>query len=155
MNTVYLFDWGDTLMVDFPDRDGKMCEWEEVAAVDGAREVLHILSASAAIYVVTGAAQSDVVDIECAFRRVALDRFITGYFCRANTGAAKGMGAFLPKILAMLGRRPDEVTAVGDSWKKDIEPALAVGMPAIWLTPSGETNAPNVRVIRSLSELRV
>ena len=24
----YLFDWGDTLMTDFPDASGKMCDWE-------------------------------------------------------------------------------------------------------------------------------
>ena len=30
---VYLFDWGDTLMVDFPGTPGKMCDWEIVEAV--------------------------------------------------------------------------------------------------------------------------
>lgn len=40
MISVYLFDWGDTLMVDFPDSTGKMCEWETVQAVSGAKEAL-------------------------------------------------------------------------------------------------------------------
>jgi len=29
---VYLFDWGDTLMVDFPGTPGKMCDWQVVEA---------------------------------------------------------------------------------------------------------------------------
>lgn len=30
MSKTYLFDWGDTLMVDFPDQEGKMCNWSKV-----------------------------------------------------------------------------------------------------------------------------
>ncbi|EHK8978101.1 HAD family hydrolase, partial [Vibrio vulnificus] len=40
MSAVYLFDWGDTLMVDFPEQNGKMCEWAIVEAVNGAHEAL-------------------------------------------------------------------------------------------------------------------
>ncbi|TON05786.1 hydrolase, partial [Vibrio parahaemolyticus] len=36
MSKVYLFDWGDTLMNDFPDQTGKMCDWENIQAVNGA-----------------------------------------------------------------------------------------------------------------------
>ncbi|TOF26880.1 hydrolase, partial [Vibrio parahaemolyticus] len=36
MSKVYLFDWGDTLMIDFPDQIGKMCDWVNVQAVNGA-----------------------------------------------------------------------------------------------------------------------
>jgi len=44
MIDVYLFDWGDTLMVDFPGVPGKMCNWDVVEAVDGAKEALEHLS---------------------------------------------------------------------------------------------------------------
>jgi putative hydrolase of the HAD superfamily len=36
MIELYLFDWGDTLMVDRQDRAGEMCDWPEVEAVAGA-----------------------------------------------------------------------------------------------------------------------
>ena len=36
MSSIYLFDWGDTLMVDYVDAIGKMCDWPSVKAVDGA-----------------------------------------------------------------------------------------------------------------------
>ncbi|MDO6775961.1 MULTISPECIES: hypothetical protein [unclassified Shewanella] len=66
MKAIYLFDWGDTLMVDFTDEQGKMCHWEKVKAVDGAIETLAYLSSSADIYVATGAADSAEVDIKQA-----------------------------------------------------------------------------------------
>ena len=55
---VYLFDWGDTLMVDFPQNTGKMCEWETVEAIEGAKDALAVLSQTANIYIATGAADS-------------------------------------------------------------------------------------------------
>ncbi|WP_220348003.1 hypothetical protein [Thalassotalea euphylliae] len=58
MKPIYLFDWGDTLMVDFPTAQGKMCEWENVQALDGAYELLSQLACHAAIYIATGAAES-------------------------------------------------------------------------------------------------
>lgn len=61
---VYLFDWGDTLMVDFPEAKGSMCDWDEVRAVDGAKEALAHLSKKHKIYIATGAAQSTEVQIK-------------------------------------------------------------------------------------------
>ena len=40
MIDVYLFDWGDTLMVDFPNASGKMCDWVTVEAIIGANDTL-------------------------------------------------------------------------------------------------------------------
>lgn len=37
---IYLFDWGNTLMVDFPHAQGKMCDWEYVETVPQAKETL-------------------------------------------------------------------------------------------------------------------
>ncbi len=46
MTEVYLFDWGNTLMVDFPVVSGKMCDWETVEVVEGAEEALRFYQAS-------------------------------------------------------------------------------------------------------------
>ena len=86
MSEVYLFDWGDTLMVDIPGQAGKMCDWPEVKTVDGAAETLARLSQSSRIYVATNAVESTPDDIERAFERVGLSQFISGYFCRAILG---------------------------------------------------------------------
>ncbi|KOE91138.1 hypothetical protein ACS91_07585, partial [Vibrio parahaemolyticus] len=64
MSKVYLFDWGDTLMIDFPDQIGKMCDWVNVQAVNGALQTLEALSKQNQIYVATNAADSTESDIK-------------------------------------------------------------------------------------------
>lgn len=89
MNKIYLFDWADTLMVDFPEQKGKMCEWDTVQAVDGAVQTLKQLSQTSHIYVATNAADSSEIDIKLAFERVGLSPYIKGYFCKATTNHTK------------------------------------------------------------------
>ena len=156
MIDVYLFDWGDTLMVDMPGVPGKMCDWEVVEAVDGAREALEYLSQKADIYIATSAADSKEQDIEKALSRVGLSCFISGYFCKANLGVSKGSPKYLPAILGTLNTPKERVAMVGDSLPKDIEPAIAVGIKPIWISKATKSNGPaNTRIIRSLRELCV
>ena len=141
-------------MVDFPDVAGKMCDWETVEAVDGAMEALCHLSRSASIYIATGAADSSEADIRLAFERVGLDRYITGYFCRANLGFSKGEPDFLPAILDKLSADESHVFMVGDSLVKDVEPALNAGIKPIWFNRKLDGSVPKgVKVIRHLAEL--
>lgn len=157
MTEVYLFDWGDTLMVDFPGVLGKMCDWGKVAAVTGAKEALASLSQHAKIYVATGAANSTEAEIEKAFERVGLHSFISGYFCKYHLGLEKGSPDFLNAILSKLEQPAENVAMVGDNFKKDIEPAIAVGIQAIWFSADKKDVPPaipvNVKIIGSLSEL--
>lgn len=154
MTEVYLFDWGDTLMVDFPGMPGKMCNWEIVEAVEGAENALSYISKKAKVYVATGAAESTETEIKTAFSRVGLDKYITGYFCKYNLGVEKGSPTFLSNILTKLGKKPSQVTMVGDSLKKDIEPAQTLGIHAIWLSKDKTSDQSNgFRTIYSLREL--
>jgi putative hydrolase of the HAD superfamily len=154
MTEVYLFDWGDTLMVDYPGVPGKMCDWEIVEAIEGAEEALRFVSKNAEVYVATGAAESTETEIKAAFNRVGLDKYITGYFCKSNLGIEKGSPAFLASILTKLGKHPNQVTMVGDSLKKDIEPAQLLGINAVWLSKDKEADlSGSVRRISSLREL--
>ena len=66
-------------MVDFPGVPGKMCDWDTVELVNGAHETLEFLSESARIYIATGAAESTDTDIQKAFERVGLNRFISSW----------------------------------------------------------------------------
>ena len=72
----YLFDWGDTLMVDFPNEKGPMYLLENVAAVEGAVEVLEKLSKEANCHVATNANDSNKVHIQKALKRVGLNKYI-------------------------------------------------------------------------------
>jgi FMN phosphatase YigB (HAD superfamily) len=151
---IYLFDWGDTLMVDFPDVIGKMCDWEVVKAVSGAKEALEVLSKHSQIYVATGAADSTELEIKLAFERVGLSQFISGYFCKANLGLSKGSPEFLETILEKLNTPAINVAMVGDNFEKDIKPAIAVGIQPIWFTQNNIEKIPdNVKVINTLSAL--
>ncbi|KFZ39178.1 hypothetical protein HR45_01940 [Shewanella mangrovi] len=155
MSNIYLFDWGDTLMVDFLEQQGKMCDWPRVEAVDGARDVLKQLSQHNLIYVATNAADSAEADIRLAFERVGLSPYIAGYFCKANLGIGKGTPAFFHKILDILDVEPQAVIMVGDSYDNDIEPALHAGINAIWFNPKQiRLDAHiNVKQISHLSQL--
>lgn len=154
MINVYLFDWGDTLMVDFPDVSGKMCDWEVVEAVSGAKAALKALSKQSQIYIATGAADSTELDIKRAFERVGLSQFISGYFCKTNLGLPKGTPEFFNAILDTLKVSSVNVAMVGDNFDKDIKPAISVGIQAFWFTDNVIGSHPNkVKAIRQLSEL--
>jgi len=141
-------------MVDFPNCTGKMCEWDTVKAVSGAHQTLEKLSQEAQIYIATGAEDSSEAEIKSAFERVGLSQYISGYFCHANLGFAKGSPEFFPAILAALNCEPQFVTMVGDTLDKDIAPALTVGINPILYNPTANASAVNgVRVIKKLSEL--
>jgi len=155
MNEIYLFDWGDTLMVDLKGFPGKMCEWDIVEAVDGAFETLECLSRDSQIYIATGAAESSEEEIKLAFKRVSLDPFISAYFCKSNVGISKGEPGFLASIITSLGVAKERITMVGDSLEKDIKPALAAGITPVLFNPHGSRikNNLGVREIHKLQEL--
>ena len=156
MINVYLFDWGDTLMVDFPNVTGKMCDWEVVETVFGAKEALEALSKHSQIYIATGAADSTELEIKRAFDRVGLSQFISGYFCKANLGLSKGSPEFLNSILAKLNIPAVNVAMVGDNFEKDIKPSIAVGIQPFWFTKNNTVAAPdNIKVIKQLSALYI
>ncbi|WP_192859376.1 HAD family hydrolase, partial [Vibrio parahaemolyticus] len=111
---IYLFDWGNTLMVDFPHAQGKMCDWEHVETVPQATETLAVLSQNNPIYIATSASDSNMEEVQRAFVRVDLDQFLNGYFCFANLGIAKNQPEFYLAVAKQLGVNVSEITMVGD-----------------------------------------
>jgi len=156
MTPVVLFDWGDTLMRDMPGVPGKMCDWPEVEAMPGAVEALASLCRFARLYVASGATGSTAEDIRMALGRVGLDRYVSGGFCRQNTGFQKPDPRFYRAVLRTLGARPEEVTMVGDSLEKDILPCHGLGLQTILLAAAMPPGLPSgIGVIASLKELRL
>lgn len=141
-------------MVDFPGVAGKMCDWEMVEMVDGAKETLEYLSKTSQVYIATGASESTEIEIKQAFNRVGLSRYISGYYCKANIGLIKGSPEFLEAILSDLGASKNNVVMVGDSLAKDIEPAEAIGIKSFWLSTSDSSKLPKSSTrIEHLQEL--
>jgi putative hydrolase of the HAD superfamily len=154
MTRIVLFDWGDTLMRDIPGAGGKMRDWPEVAAMPGAKECLRHLSRTASLYVATGAKESTAADIRAALRRVGLDHYLSGCFCRQNTGFQKPDPRFYLAILASLGVTANDATMIGDSLENDILPCHALGMHTALLASAVPAGLPKgVRVIGGLTEL--
>ncbi len=153
---IFLFDWGDTLMVDFPDMTGKMKDWPKVQMQPEADKVLAELSQRTRLFVATGAADSAESDIRAAFDRVGLCPYLEGYFCQSNLGIGKGTADFYRAIIRQLGVIPEQCTMVGDHFDKDIAPALEAGLKAVWLTDQSglaEHKGQPFRMIKSLKEL--
>ena len=69
---IILFDWGDTVMRDYPERTIPMVEWESVEVIDGIADVLaHLHSTGRRMILATSAAISDEAQIRGALRRRA------------------------------------------------------------------------------------
>lgn len=155
MSRIYLFDWGDTLMIDNPSQTGKMCDWPQVEATPHALETLRRLSQYAVIYVATNAEDSVESEVQKAFFRVGLDDYIQGYFCKQTIGVAKGTPLFYHKIIDQLNAPPATVTMVGDTLENDILPAADAGLQTIWYNPGHKpfTQAYSGPVVHCLSDI--
>ncbi len=128
----YLFDWGDTLMVDIPHYPGPMKSWPEVRVVEGAQKTLEYLSKVSKCYLVTNAKDSKEEDIWEALARVNLDTYICNIFCYRNMGFEKPSSEFFSRVISTLCLDPEEIALVGDSFEKDILGAVKNGIFSYW-----------------------
>lgn len=130
-----LFDWGDTVMRDYPERTAPMVEWENVEVIDGISDVLAYLhSTGRQIVLATSAEISDESQIRGALARGGLDRYFSGIYCFKNTNLPKG-DEFYRYILEDLQLPASDAIMVGDGFEKDIRIPNALGMFAVWFNP--------------------
>jgi putative hydrolase of the HAD superfamily len=151
-----LFDWGDTVMRDYPEITMPMVEWETVEVVEGIADLLAYLHTSGRrIVLATSAAISDESQIRGALARGGLDAYFSRIYCFKNTNLPKGE-AFYRHILNDLRISASDALMVGDGFEKDVQIPNALGMFAIWFNPgSEETREGELRVtVHSMRELR-
>ena len=150
-----LFDWGDTIMRDFPQFTTPMAEWPRVEAMEGAQEVLRRLQPVADLILATSAALSDEADIRRALDRVNIAGCFQKIYCFKNTGYQKPSPEFYSTILRDLNANPAEVLMVGDSFENDVLGANRVGIRAAWLNlKDAETKTGDLyQTIHALHEL--
>jgi len=130
-----LFDWGDTVMRDYPERTAPMVEWETVEVIDGIADMLAYLhSTGRQIILATSAEISDENQIRAALRRGELDQYFSGIYCFKNTNLPKGE-EFYRHILKDLQISASDALMVGDHFEKDIRIPNKVGMFAVWFNP--------------------
>ena len=150
-----LFDWGDTVMRDYPEIIIPMVEWENVEVIDGIAEVLAYLYARGRrIILATSASISDEGQIWGALRRGGLDSYFSKIYCFKNTRLPKGE-EFYRHILSDLNLPASEVLMAGDHFEKDVQVPNSLGMFAVWFNPkSAERRKGDLHLtVHSMDEL--
>ncbi len=150
---IYLFDWGNTLMVDNPNFSGPMCDWPELEAIQGAVTTLEQLSSHAICCLATNANDSSEQQIRAALERVGLNQYLTHVFCSQALGCMKPHADYFAAIKATFNDSEQELIMVGDSLEKDILGAQACGFRGIWYNPQGQLTHKDIDTISSLTQL--
>ena len=149
----YLFDWGDTLMVNLPGQTGPMCDWPEVRRVRNARPALRELSRAARCHLATNAMDSDSTQIRRALARAGLDAWIDRVYCFRDLGFAKPSREYFESIVEDLGIGASRLTMVGDDLEKDVRGALRCDLRAVWYNCLGRETPAGIVSISDLGEL--
>lgn len=140
---VVLFDWGDTVMRDYPERITAMVDWEKVEVVEGIAEVLSYLHGSGRrIVLATSASISDESQIRGALARGGLDVYFSRIYCFKNTNLPKGE-PFYRHILEELNISASDALMVGDGFEKDVQVPNSLGIFAIWFNPRSDEDRRN------------
>jgi HAD superfamily hydrolase (TIGR01509 family) len=136
MNTIkaIIFDWGDTVMRDFPEYPGPTAYWPKVEAVPGIEKALQQLPKDFVCCLASNAIDSDAGLMGLALSRVTLREYFRYLFTSRELGFKKPDPTFYREILRRMELQPEDCIAVGNDYEKDIVPAKSVGMYTIWFS---------------------
>lgn len=130
-----VFDWGNTLMVDFPDESGPMYTWKKVALIEGVNEILpYLKKRNYTLAIATNAGLSNATDVRKALERVNIASYFSYIFTSKDLGYKKPDPLFFQTILQMVCVEPSHSVMIGDHYEKDIVGAAKVGMHTILLS---------------------
>jgi len=132
-----VFDWGDTVMRNFPAYSGAMAHWPVVEVVPGVEETLCTLHPTYRLALATNARDSGTELVRAALRRVGLEGYFDAVLTAHDLGAAKPDRRFFEALLARLGSPADEIVMVGDDYEIDVVGAKEAGLKAIWFNEAG------------------
>lgn len=126
-----IFDWGNTLMRDFPEKPGPMYKWDHVELMPGVESVLSTLAKRFVLTVATNAGESNTEAMIKALARVNIDGFFMFKYSSKDLGVSKPDPRFFQEVCKQSGFKPEETLMIGNDYKKDIIGAKAVGMQTI------------------------
>ena len=133
-----LFDWGNTLMRDFPDAVGPMADWPRVETLPDVEEVLRQLRPQWTLALATNAVASDEPAVWKALERGGIDSLLDRVYCFQTIGHMKPAPAFFDHIVQDLPMERDRIVMVGDDFENDIRGATRSGIRSIWLNQSSD-----------------
>jgi FMN phosphatase YigB (HAD superfamily) len=123
-----IFDWGDTVMRDFPEKEGPMVQWDHVEWIPGAEEALQQLHESYIMVIATNAGQSDTDAMKKALQRVGAERYFQYFFSSKDLKYEKPDARFFRSITEQIGVLPVHCAMIGNLYEKDIVGAKQCGM---------------------------
>jgi len=149
-----LFDWGNTIMVDF-GLPGPMYKWNQVAWVSGAEEALKSLSSRYICCLATNAGASTTPEVIMALNRVGAEKYFKQIFLAREIGFKKPDKRFFRAIIDRLGFPPSSLVMIGDHYQNDCEGAKHAGLKTVFFNAKkSEGDFPLAdKVIRNLDEL--
>jgi FMN hydrolase / 5-amino-6-(5-phospho-D-ribitylamino)uracil phosphatase len=127
----YLFDWGDTIMRDFPGKLGPMYSWDKVEIMPYADTMLKELSKKAHCYLATNAKDSSKIDIIKALQRVHIDTFFKDIFCYKEIGFSKPSKEYFDTVISRLELDKENIIMIGDNIDSDIYGVQKIGIDTI------------------------
>ena len=155
MYKAILFDWGNTLMVDFPDEKGPMYSWKKVVATQNALMAVKKLSLTIKCYIATNAKDSSKEDIYKALRIVGLEKYIEDIFCYKEIGFEKPTIEYFEVVINRLGIGREEIMFIGDDFEKDYLGARKNGINSILYDPNNKQMDIKDRIIDLLEIMNV
>lgn len=127
-----IFDWGDTVMRDFPDKPNPMYTWDTVMWVPGVKNALEELKNRYILVIATNAAASDTDAMKRALRRIDAEKYFRYFFSSKDLGVEKPNKNFFLNIAEKIDVEPGEIMMVGNSYEKDIIGASIAGMKTVF-----------------------
>ena len=148
-----LFDWGDTIMKDFPDKAGKMRYWDVVEEVPNAKKILSVLSKKMRCYLATSAEHSTKEDIIEALKRVELNQYFTNIFCYRDVGCKKNESQFYTRVISQLDVDAKNIIMIGNDLENDVIIPVSCGIKAILFDPQSKYDNYHGDKLKDLIEL--
>jgi FMN phosphatase YigB (HAD superfamily) len=133
-----LFDWGNTLMIDYDDQKGPMHKWTKISAVKNSEKCLSLISENIPCYIATNAKDSSKEDIYKVLNIVNIGKYVSDVFCYKEIGYEKPNSNFFNEILIRLSLKSSEIILVGDDLENDYYGAINNGISGILFDPKNK-----------------
>ncbi len=138
MKQALIFDWGDTIMRDFPEKPGPMSDWDYVEWIPGAEKALQQLCDTYIMVIATNAGHSNAETMIAALKRVGADRYFRYFFSSKDLMYEKPDVRFFETIARKIDILPQHCVMIGNLYEKDIVGAKQCGMSTVLFNEKGE-----------------
>jgi FMN phosphatase YigB (HAD superfamily) len=146
-----LFDWGNTLMIDYVDEKGPMFTWSKVKTVKHAQKTLKKLSKKYRCCIATNAKDSSKEEIIKALKRGRINKYISEIYCYKAIGYEKSSKEYFERIIS--NNNKEKYLMIGDVLESDIAGANNFGLNAILFDPTNRYPEYNGTKINDLIQL--